>query len=343
MPKIKYAFAECLLAVMIGISLSSPVLVRAAALNFRSLEISSPVPSAVNDYAFTFTLPDNTNVGSISFLFCTMPLVIEPCDSPAGLDASNGVLAEQSGETGFVIYQQDSNMILLERPPAPGHSEQVQYIFSNMANPSNPVQTFFVRISTFPTFDGTGPYTDYGAVASATSTGVSINTVVPPILDFCAGLTIPGNCSTASGYFIQFGDFSSLKTSAATSMMEVGTNANSGVVITVNGTTMTSGSYVIKNLASQTANTIGTSQFGLNLRANTNPVIGNDPAGGSTMLATAYDVSNEYQFNSGDLVAYSPGPTNLAKLTVSYIVNISSSQTVGIYDTTLTYICTASF
>jgi hypothetical protein len=343
MPKLKYALVGCLLAITLVFSLLSPVLVRAAELNDRSLAISSPVASAVSNYAFTFTLPDNTDIGSISFLFCTLPLAVETCDVPGGLDASHAVLTEQTGETGFIIYQQNANMILLERPPAPGHSEQVQYVFSNITNPSNPVQTYFVRISTYVTFNGSGPYTDFGAVATATTNGVNINTRVPPILDFCVAVTIPSGCSTASGYFIQFGDFSTLRTSAATSMMEVGTNANSGIVITVNGTTMTSGNYVINNLTTQTSNTIGRSQFGLNLRANTNPLIGGDPIGGSTILTAAYDVPDQYQFNDGDEVAYSSGPTNLAKLTVSYIVNISSLQTVGVYDTTLTYICTASF
>jgi hypothetical protein len=343
MHKLKYVIVGYALAVLVGICLLPAATVQADQLIERSLDISTPLVSAVGNYEFTFTLPDTTNIGAISFLFCTEPLQGQPCIAPSGLDASHAVLTQQSGETGFVIYSQNANYIQLERPPAPGHNEQLQYTFSNITNPASPTQTYFVRILTFPTFDGSGPFIDFGTVATATSTGVYINTIVPPILDFCVGITIPGNCTTASGYFIQLGDFSTLKTSAASSMMEAGTNAISGVVITVNGATMTSGNYVINNLTSQTPSTIGTSQFGINLRANTNPVIGNDPAGGSTVLALAYDVPNQYQFNDGDLVAYSPTTTNLVKLTVSYIVNISKLQTVGIYDTTITYICTASF
>ena len=343
MLKLKYALVECLLMAIVGMCLLSPTLVQAAELTDRSLEISNPTVSAISTYNFTFTLPDTTNVGSINFLFCTEPLAAEPCNAPGGLDVSHAILAQQSGETGFSIWAQSANMILLERPPAAGHAEQVEYVFSNIQNPAYPPQDYYVRISTYQTFDGTGPYTDFGAVATATTSGVNINTQVPPILDFCVGITIPGDCTTANGYFIQFGDFSSLSTTSATSMFEVGTNALSGIVITVNGTTMTSGNYVINNLITQTPNTIGTSQFGLNLRANTNPVVGNDPVGGSTIPAVAYDVPSQYQFNNGDVVAYAPGPTNLSKLTVSYVVNISRSQTVGIYDTTLTYICTASF
>jgi len=343
MHKLKYVCVGYLLAALAAICLLPSVTVRAAQLTKRSLDISTPLATAVGNYQFTFILPDNTDIGAISFLFCTEPLQGLPCTAPSGLDASHAVLTQQTGETGFVIYLQHPNYIQLERPPAPGHSEQVQYTFSNITNPANPVQTYFVRILTFPTFDASGPFTDFGTVATATSTAVNINTIVPPILDFCVGLSIPGNCMTASGYFIQFGDFSPFNTAKAASLMEVGTNAVSGVVITVNGTTMTSGNYVINNPTTQIPSTIGISQFGINLRANADPLIGNDPAGGSTVLASAYDVPNQYQFNNGDLVAYSPGPTDMAKLTVSYIVNISKSQTVGVYDTTLTYICMASF
>jgi hypothetical protein len=342
MHKLKYAAYGISFTALAVIALLSPSQVRAAELIDRSLEISNPVVSATSTYNFTFTLPDTTQVGSISFLFCTQPLDAIPCSAPSNIDTSNATLTQQSGETGFVIGQQSTNMILITRIPAPTSSEQVQYVFNNIINPSTTLN-FFIRISTFQTNNGSGAYTDFGAVATATTTGVSVRTQVPPILDFCTGLIITGDCSTASGYFIQFGNFSSLNTANATSMMEVGTNASSGIVITVNGTTMTAGNYVINNLANQTPNTIGTSQFGLNLRANTNPVVGNDPIGGSVVLAADYDVPNQYQFNNGDIIAYSSGPTDLAKLTASYIVNISKSQTVGIYDTTLTYICTASF
>jgi hypothetical protein len=343
MYKLKFVLIGSMLTLLVNVILISPPTIQAAELNDRSLAISNSAVSGISIYNFTFTLPDTTNIGSIGFLFCTEPLAVENCITPSNIDVSHATLISQSGETGFAITEQDTNMILISRTPAGTNAEQVQYIFSNITNPSYPPQTYFVRISTYTSDDGTGSNTDFGAVATSTATGVYINTQVPPILDFCVGLVITGNCSTAIGYFIQFGDFSTLRTASATSMMEAGTNAKSGIIITVNGTTMTSGNYVINNLTLQTPSIIGTSQFGLNLRANTNPIVGSDPIAGSTIPNAAYDVPNQYQFNSGDVVAYAPGPTNLTKLTVSYIVNISTSQTVGIYDSTLTYICTASF
>ena len=343
MHKLKFGIIGSMLTLLVNLCLMSPIATQAAELNNRSLEISNSAVSGTSIYNFTFTLPDIISIGSINFLFCTQPLAAEICTSPTNIDTSHAMLVYQSGETGFAITELGTNMILLSRTPVATHAEQVQYVFGNITNPSNPTQTIFVRISTFINDDGTGNYTDFGTVATSTASGVYINTQVPPILDFCVGIIITGDCSTADGYFIQFGDFSAFSTAKATSMLEVGTNASSGVIITANGTTMISGNYIINNLTSQTPSIVGTSQFGLNLRANTNPIVGNDPVNGSTVPAAAYDVSNQYRFNNGDVIAYAPGPTNLTRLTASYIVNIPTTQTVGIYDTTLTYICTASF
>jgi hypothetical protein len=44
--------------------------------------------------------------------------------------------------------------------------------------------------------------------------------------------------------------------------------------------------------------------------------------------------------NSGNA---SLGPSDSQNYTVSYIVNIPASQASGLYTTTLTYVCTATF
>jgi hypothetical protein len=101
----------------------------------------------------------------------------------------------------------------------------------------------------------------------------------------------------------------------------------------------------------------GTSQFGLNLKANTTTTstiaVGNDvtPAANGTDLrgqaATNYNTADTFKFVSGDSVANSAnggaGPTNAQIYTSSYIVNVAGSQTAGTYATTLTYVCTATF
>lgn len=101
----------------------------------------------------------------------------------------------------------------------------------------------------------------------------------------------------------------------------------------------------------------GTSQFGMNLKANTTAVstvaVGAEvaPTSNGTDLrgqaSTDYRVVDQFKFESGNAVAASdfntPGPTNAQIFTASYIVNVAGSQIAGSYTTTLTYICTPTF
>jgi hypothetical protein len=63
--------------------------------------------------------------------------------------------------------------------------------------------------------------------------------------------------------------------------------------------------------------------------------------------STDYNTAETYKFASGNTVAASDasgaGPSNSQKYTMSYIVNVNPAQPAGAYQTTLTYICTATF
>jgi hypothetical protein len=120
---------------------------------------------------------------------------------------------------------------------------------------------------------------------------------------------------------------------------------------------MTSGSNTITGMAASTAGVRGTSQFGLNLKANT--VTTSTPATGIEVApvpngtnyrgqaATGYDSVDTFKFFTGDAVAnsynVSPGGTDAQIFTATYIVNVPGSQPAGTYTTTLTYICTATY
>jgi hypothetical protein len=318
--------------------------IQALELASRSLDVNSSLLLANTTHTFSFTFPDNSLTGSIVFEYCTSPLAQVVCNRPTGLDVSQATLQSQVGETGFGIESQNANEITLSRPPVSASNDAVQYVFNNVINPDLSAGTFYVRISTYSTSDGSGSSTDYGAVVSSTTNAVNVNTEVPPILDFCAGQNVTGNCVDTTGSFIQFGNLSKVATSSGTSQLAAGTNASSGLVITANGPTMTSGNDTITALSLPTGSRAGTSQFGINLRANAVPSIGSDYTGSGVIVPTgSYSIPNQFKFQSGDVIASSPGPSNFNTLTISYIVNISPSQTIGIYDTTITYICTASF
>jgi hypothetical protein len=324
-----------------------PTLVDAAELQNRSLTLSTVIPGATATDQFTFDYASTSPVGSLLFEYCDDPLEADPCNAPPGLNVSNATLQDQTGETGFSVLSTTTNSIALTRSPSEATGgEMSDYTFSGAVNPTGAPTEFYARIYTYSSTGAQGPITDFGAVAVDTiEPGVSINTTVPPILDFCVGQTITGDdCSTTSGSVVDLGNLTPNSASSGTSQMVVGTNAQFGIVITANGTTMTSGNNDIPSLPTPTVSAPGNSQFGFNLRANTNPQVGQDPDGPGVANPTAnYDIPNKFVFNPGDVVATSPAVTDLRKFTVSYIANVSPGQSAGVYTATVTYICTASF
>src|SRR5262245_14356557 len=61
-------------------------------------------PSGVVNHLFTFTLPTTGTLGSILFLYCTIPgSITDPCTTPAGLDTTSATMGSQSGATGFSL------------------------------------------------------------------------------------------------------------------------------------------------------------------------------------------------------------------------------------------------
>jgi hypothetical protein len=215
---------------------------------------------------------------------------------------------------------------------------------NNITNQSSNNQTVYARISTLASIDGTGPSVDRGAVVYATNDAIGVGGYVPPFLTFCVGITVDINCSTTLGALIDFGEFSDVSTVAATSQYSGYTNDPSGFNVFLNGSTMTSGNIVISPLSTSSPSVPGTSQFGINLRANTNPSVGGNAQGSGTSAPTAnYNTPNIFRFNNGELISSTNLPTNPNRFTVSYIVNVPTDQSPGRYSTTLLFTAVASF
>jgi hypothetical protein len=107
---------------------------------------------------------------------------------------------------------------------------------------------------------------------------------------------------------------------------------------------MTSGNHEIAAPDDPTPSQPGTSQFGLNLRANTVPFVGVEPSGaGIAVPAPDYNIPNRFVFRDTDVVATSPDATDVRRFTVSYITNVAADQHPGVYTATVTFICTATF
>jgi hypothetical protein len=313
----------------------------------RSDELSSSLPNATVQHLISFTITDNSQpLGSIEFQFCQEdPIPDFPCTSPVGFNANSVALLSQSGNTGFsVASNSTSNSIILTRSPATPTTGANTYELGSIVNPSSQ-DTFYLRLYVFPTTDASGTETQNGGVALATNNAVTVSAEVPPYLNFCTGITIVNqDCSTASGYSINFGNLSDLQPRSGSSQFTAGTNAQSGYTVTVNGPTLTSGNNVIPSMGSPAPSLNGTSQFGINLRANATPPVGTDPVGsGFGAITNAYDQANRFSYSDGATLVSSPSNTENQTFTISYMTNVSKDQAAGVYVTTLTFICLANF
>jgi len=318
-----------------------------AYLGSHSLTLGDNTPGATTNYLLSIAGQSGGTVGSIRLQICANdPLVGRPCTPPPGFSFSGATLINQTGITDFSIDTADStaNELVLTHPAAVAPSGTATYELSGVVNPTS-IGTFYGRIVTYASTDGTGAIVDRGGLALATNGGVGISTYVPPYLLFCTGTTIqPYDCSTADGDYIDFGNFTSTKTSTGQTKLLASTNADTGYTIRAVGGTLTSGNNVIPALTTPDVSRIGVSQFGINLRSNTTPNTGSDVQGpGSGGVAPGYDTANFYQFNSGDVIAESALPDDYRMYTATYITNVSKDQAPGVYVSTLTYICLANF
>jgi len=313
----------------------------------RSVLLSSHQPSDTSDYTFNFDIPSTSNVGSIVFEFCdNSPSFFLACNAPAGLDASAASLASQSGNVGFSFDSADTtaNKIVISRVSAPAVVTSNTYVFSNITNPSLASSSIYVKISTHAATDGSGANIDTGAVAYSIQNVFNVGAFVPPFLQLCVAVTVAPDCSSMSGDSIDLGILSASQANAGQSQFATATNDPTGYNIFALGNTMTSGNNTIPALPAPAASFPGTGQFGINLRANLIPPIGQNPVGlGTASPAANYNIPNRFTFIPGDNIASSAINTNYNRMTVSYLVNIPSNQTPGVYSTTITYLATVSF
>jgi hypothetical protein len=334
---------------VISFGMHSYVLSDAQELQNRFDQMVTSTAGAVAYHTIGFTMTDDTDeLGSIRIQFCSNdPLPDFPCTAPVGFDDSGANLLVQTGNnTGFSIDGPDStsNELILSRGQSIPTANASTYQLGNIVNPSV-AGTYYIRLYTYPTSNGSGPETQHGGIAIVINNNFTVSAEVPPYLKFCAATSITDfDCSTATNFFVNMGNLSTTQTSTGSSQFVAATNAQGGYSVTVSGTTLTSGNNIIPSMTSTGASKPGLSQFGINLRTNSSPSVGLDPIGpGVATITGPYDSPNQFTYNDGDILASSTGTTDNLDYTVSYIANVSPSQAAGVYTTTVSYICLANF
>lgn len=319
----------------------------AAELTLRNISVGSGQPGAITSHRFNATFGSVVSVGSIVFRYCeNTPVFDQNCDSPPGLDLSGATLTSQAGNTGFSIdtINSTANSIVLTRVPAVAAPVASSYVFDNIVNPVNAPHSEFIQISTHAATDGSGPRIDQGSVAYAINSSLDVAAYIPPFLNFCVGVTVALDCTSTVGDSIDVGIISKTAANGASSQFSTATNDPSGYVVYALGNTMTSGNNIIPELSTPLPSVAGSSQFGINLRANSSPAIGQEPFGVGTGVPTLnYNFPNFYTYNNGDSIATSTLSSDYTRMTVSYLINAAGPQPPGVYSTTLTYLATVSF
>lgn len=184
----------------------------------------------------------------------------------------------------------------------------------------------------------TGTFTDVGTttVNILTDDQVAVTATVDQSLTFSVSdNTIGfGSLSASAACFAQ-GTAACSASEVEAHNIIVGTNAENGYSMTINGTTLTNGAFTIATTSANTASTVGSEQFGLRMTA----------TGGSGTVSAPYAAAG-YAFDSlnfPDQVAASTGASANTTYSVRYIANIASVTEAGAYTSTLTYVSTANF
>ena len=312
----------------------------------RSIYMNTSEAGASTFYRISFRYMSPDPVGSVEFLFCDDPIPHHPCVVPTGMNVAGAALTQQAEDTGFTLASASTNRLVLQRSPTAPTGNRASYTFEGMVNPTNIGTAFSVRLKTFASTNATGEQIDFGSMRAQVTEPIQLETQVPPMLIFCLAQEVQYNCAgTNDIYYTDMGELSPTSTLTAQSEMAVGTNASGGFAITANGAPMSAGTKVIPSLNQPAESQPGQNQFGINLVANTVPVVGGDPEGEWTnaIASSDYGQADKYLFRSGDIVAYSPNVSLMRKFTVSYIVNSSPNLKAGVYTTTINFIASGRF
>jgi hypothetical protein len=315
-----------------------------AQITARKLTLSTSAGNTAATWTFQFTTAATTALNGIDFQVCTVGA--GTCTTPTGWTNAGATLGSATGiGSGFAIDLTTAGSLrIINNANVTTVTNPVTIVFNTVTNPNTTNEAFYVRITTF-SGDNYTSAVDTGAVAASTAQQISLTGTMPESLTFCVGTSITGtNCGTISGNTVDFGIFSPSTPSSGTSVMAASSNATSGYSITVGGNTLQSGANSITALAAQTASSPGTSQFGLNLVDNATPNVGANRTGDANANPSGnYDDADLFRYVSGDSVASSAQPTDPTAFTVAYLVNVAFKQPAGVYTTTLTYICTATY
>lgn len=126
-------------------------------------------------------------------------------------------------------------------------------------------------------------------------------------------------------------------TATKVTKVKIRTHLSEGYVLQIIGDPPKYSGHTLKTSNTPAQSVPGTEQFGINLAANTNPVVGEnlvqvpDAQTSFGVVADNYKAPNLFMFMSGDVVARSTTSSGQTDYTISMIVNIANETPAGKY------------
>lgn len=149
---------------------------------------------------------------------------------------------------------------------------------------------------------------------------------------------------------IDLGELTTGSTATANGSFSVGAYNTDNIVVQTLSEPPTNNDYTLTPLTSATTAQSGAEQFGMNLRANTDPAtFGTDPIqvpDSSFSFADAtngYGIVNQYKYNQGDVIAQSTQSSGQTDFTISYIFNVDNVTPGGAYNFRHNLVATSTY
>ncbi len=326
-----------------------------ALLSDRSIQLSSSASGATADYLVNFTTSGaDAVIGSVVVQFCSnSPILGDTCNNVTGLNATVATISGQSGTINGLTKHGNSNAnnVILTRTANSVASGAQEFTLQSITNPTNSNVTFYARIMTFASTDGSGDQVTgsvhAGGIALSTANLLQVTAKVQETLIFC--VYTGANCG-AGGTGVILGDGNGVLALTTTEYLDtagfdVASNAVSGVTVRLKGGLPTSGSGQTLPSIGATCTlrllTTGSSYFGFRVST----------AGASQTAAVPYNcAADNYSFDLaqtnttyGQTVATTSGANDVSSSELTFAAKASSTTQAGIYNTNLTMVATARY
>ncbi len=342
--------AVLVIAILVAFMPCTTRVANAASLVALSDTMSNQTQNALSSHIIKFTTPTGVT-GTGQTIVVTFPSgfdftsksisTLSLSYGATGTEISATIAAAPSSSTVWgAVFSGSNNTILTLTAPtsgiyiAPSNKVILTYDATNAVNPASPA-SYTIDIAAN---GDTGSVT----VPIIANSQVAVSATVAASLSFSLSSSSIGFgtiTSSATQYATAAGTGTNSEPANAHTI-SASTNGATGYVITLSGSTLTSGLNSIAAIPGATAAplTPGTPQFGI--RTTTS-------GGTGTVNAPFNGTAGNYGFGTSPLVtqpfASAPGTTTTTIYNVNYAANISTATPTGSYTTSLIYAATANF